>query len=71
MNNIMNDDVVIERGFQSLIDALGVVNAERFIAIMNRKKQNYDEWREEYFDKMTTEEYKKELFDFAKAQKRT
>ena len=69
MNNaVLTEASVIEKGMRSLVDTLGVVDAERFISIMNRKKQSYEEWRKDYFDKMTEDEYRQELFDFAKSQ---
>ena len=66
MSSYTADAAVVERGMQILIDALGVVDTERFLAFMNRDKDNYDIWREKYFRGMTAEEYKKELFAFAK-----
>ena len=51
---------------RSLIDALGVVDAERFIVIMNRNKKDYDEWRTNYFEKMPPQKYKEELFEFSR-----
>jgi hypothetical protein len=32
-------------GVQALIQALGTVDAERFVALMNRERLNYTEWR--------------------------
>ena len=68
-NTTLMETTIIEKGMRSLIDVLGIVDAERFIAIMNRKKQNYDEWRKDYFAKMSREEYERELFEFTRAQK--
>ncbi len=60
------DNIVVEKGMRSLINAMGVVDAERFIAIMNREKANYDDWKTSYFGKMTPEEYEKGLLEFEK-----
>ena len=60
------ENIVVEKGMRSLINAMGVVDAERFIAIMNREKANYDDWRTSYFGKMTPEEYEKGLLEFEK-----
>ena len=68
MSSYTADAAIVERGMQILIDALGNVDAERFISIMNRRKDDYDVWRDKYFGKMTAEEYKKELFAFANKQ---
>ena len=64
MISTTTDSIVVEKGMRILVDALGVVDTERFLSIMNRDKKNYDEWRKEYFDKMTTEQYKSELRAF-------
>lgn len=32
-------------GVQALIQALGTVDAERFVALMNRERLDYTEWR--------------------------
>jgi len=33
------------QGMKALIDALGLVEAERFLAAINREKFDYTEWR--------------------------
>lgn len=33
------------QGMRALIDALGLVEAERFLAAINREKFDYTEWR--------------------------
>ena len=62
----MKTDVLVQKGMNSLIDTLGVVDAERFIVFLNREKPNYDTWREKYFGKMSRKEYEKKLFNFTK-----
>ena len=67
MDSMTAESAVVEKGMRSLIDALGIVDAERFIVIMNRNKKNYDEWRNNCFDKMTPQEYKEDLFSFSRS----
>lgn len=50
----MNDTVdIIDKGFSCLVETLGVVNAERFIAMIKRDSFDYTVWRREYFDNKT------------------
>lgn len=60
------DKIVIEKGMRTLINTMGIVDAERFISSMNRDKDNYDDWRKKYFDDMSPEEYENELLAFDK-----
>ena len=39
------DNNLCNRGFDALISVLGVVEAERFIMLMNREAGDYTEWR--------------------------
>jgi hypothetical protein len=42
----MRTDVEIRlNGVRALIQALGAVDAERFVALMNRERFDYTEWR--------------------------
>ncbi len=43
-------------GMRSLIDALGLVGAERFVSLMNKENYDYTTWRRAVFDDMTDEE---------------
>lgn len=57
----MNDTVdIIDKGFACLVEKLGVINAERFIAMVKRDSFDYTVWRREYFDNMSLEEINEE-----------
>ena len=43
---------IMDAGFACLVEKLGVVNAERFIALIKRDSFDYTVWQREYFDKM-------------------
>jgi hypothetical protein len=43
--NGLTDGEIKVRGFQALVDVFGDVNAERFIALVNREPRDYTEWR--------------------------
>ena len=43
---------LLSRGMECLIQALGVVEAEYFIAAVQKERFDYTKWQREYFDKM-------------------
>ena len=64
----MNDTVdIIDKGFSCLVETLGVVNAERFIAMIKRDSFDYTVWRREYFDKMDLSQVSEEASAYAKS----
>lgn len=56
---------LMDRGIACLVDQLGVVDAEQFIAIMKRDDFDYTVWQREYFDKMASEEFMQNAADYA------
>ncbi len=53
----MKSDTQIKReGFEILSRVLGMVDMERFIALVNREKFNYTQWRQNLFDGMSIKE---------------
>ena len=53
MNNAVE---IMDTGFACLVERLGVVDAERFVAMIKRDSFDYTIWRREYFDKMDLEQ---------------
>lgn len=49
MNNAVD---ILDQGFACLVENLGVVDAEHFIALIKRDNFDYTVWQREYFDKM-------------------
>ena len=47
MTKTITDNELRISGFAVLVQAFGDVNAERFIALMNREPFDYTEWRRE------------------------
>ncbi|MBQ1593995.1 MAG: hypothetical protein IKQ13_12260 [Treponema sp.] len=43
---------LLSRGMECLVQAMGVVDAEYFIAAVQRERFDYTKWQREYFDKM-------------------
>jgi len=48
------------KGLQALTDALGLVNAERFLVIMQQESFDYTEWQKTLFEDMDVDELSKE-----------
>lgn len=53
---MLTDTEIKVRGVETLIDNMGLVEAERFIALMNRKGFDYTEWRRKLWEGGTIEE---------------
>lgn len=63
MNNTID---ILDQGFACLVENLGVVNAEYFIALIKRDDFDYTVWQREYFDKMALGEFAANASAFAK-----
>ena len=52
----MNDTILMDKGIKCLIETLGEVGAERFIAKIIREPFDYTKWQRDLFVGMTIEE---------------
>ena len=57
---------IMNRGINCLIQQMGVVEAEKFISIINREKFDYTKWQQHMFEDMTLEEVNEEAAAFSK-----
>ncbi|MBQ6417546.1 MAG: hypothetical protein IJJ91_02625 [Synergistaceae bacterium] len=55
---------LIERGMQCLVEGLGEIEAEQFVAAINREKFDYTEWQRDFFDGMSAEEFNSEAVNY-------
>lgn len=53
---MMTNTEIKIKGFKILTETLGLVEAERFIALMQQEPFDYTKWRENLFDELTVEE---------------
>ncbi len=53
---MITDTEIKTRGIQLLAKYLGDVEAERFIALIQREPFDYTKWRQEMFDNVSVEE---------------
>jgi len=59
----MTDTVLRKQGINILLENLGKVETERFIALLLREPFDYTEWRESLFVDMTVEEISKNAME--------
>lgn len=52
-----NTTQILERGFMSLVENLGVIDAEYFISLIKREDFDYIIWQRAYFDNMVPGEF--------------
>jgi hypothetical protein len=50
------ETVLRDKGMRTLVNSLGRVDAERFIALIIREPFDYTEWRRDLFDGMSVRE---------------
>jgi hypothetical protein len=53
---MITDTVLREKGMAVLVENLGIIEAERFIMLMNREPFNYTKWQEHLWEDKTVEE---------------
>ncbi len=64
----MNSAVeLMDAGFACLVEKLGIVDAERFVAMIKRDSFDYTLWRREYFDKMDLDQVSEEAAVYAQS----
>ena len=54
---MVSDIEIMNKGIRCLLEKLGVVETERFIAVINKEKFDYTKWQRERFDHMSPEEF--------------
>lgn len=61
---MMTQNEIIEKGYQALIDSLGVVDAIRFIQYFSLGKGDYTKERHQWLEKKSLEDVFKEIEQF-------
>ncbi|MCL1806743.1 MAG: hypothetical protein FWG31_03470 [Oscillospiraceae bacterium] len=54
---MQNNTVLKDKGLRILSEQLGLVEAERFIALMRREPFDYTEWRQHLFEGVSLEQF--------------
>jgi len=52
----MTDTILLNTGMKVLIDNLGLVDAERFVYLMNKEPFDYTKWHSTLYEGMTARE---------------
>jgi len=52
----MNDTILSRNAIKCLVDNFGIVQTERFIALMIKEPFDYTQWQKDLFNGMTTDE---------------
>ncbi len=60
------DTQLNSEGFHLLFENLGVVDAERFIALVQREKFDYTQWQRHLFDELSVEELSRRAMEYVK-----
>lgn len=62
----MSNVEVMEKGITCLLQGLGAVDTERFIALIIQEKFDYTKWQREHFDKMSSDEFYTAAVEYSK-----
>jgi hypothetical protein len=52
----MNDTILLDTGMDILVEKLGLVEAERFVFLMNKESFDYTKWRQNLYEGMSARE---------------
>jgi len=65
----MNSDSTIRSiGMDALVEKLGLVEAERFVMLLQKDTFDYTKWRENLFEDMTLEELSQKAMEYRRNQ---
>jgi hypothetical protein len=68
--NMRTDTVLRNEGFQVLMEHMGLVEAERFIMLIQKEPFDYTEWQENLFEDMSIEEISRKATDYRQQQQK-
>jgi len=60
------DTIIRNEGTQVLMEKLGLVEAERFITLIQKESFDYTQWQENLFENMSIEEISQKAADYRK-----
>ena len=63
-----SDTEIRHEGFSILFQYMDVVEAERFISLIQRERFDYTKWRQNLFEDLTVEEISARAMAFVKSQ---
>lgn len=63
---MVSDMEIMNRGIHCLLEKLGVIETERFIAVINRERFDYTKWQQEHFDGIDSDEFNSAAIAYSK-----
>ncbi len=57
---------ILDRGMRCLVDNMGIVEAEHFIATVMRERFDYTKWQRDHFDKISPEQLHADAVQYEK-----
>lgn len=67
---MMNNTVLLNKGMECLMENLGLVEAERFVALINAEPFDYTKWRQDnLFKDMSVKELSNAAMEYRKTKK--
>ena len=66
---MITDTEIRVKGFQILTEHLGRIEAERFVALIQREHFDYTKWQRELWKDKTVEELSREAMEFRRQKK--
>ena len=63
------DTLIRNEGMEILAKYLGMLEAERFVMLIQREPFDYTKWQENLFESMTVEEISKKAMEYREMQK--
>jgi hypothetical protein len=61
------DTVIRNEGMKALVDNLGMVEAERFVMLIQSEPFDYSKWQQNLFDEMSLDDLSKAAMEYRKA----
>ena len=62
------DTIIRNEGTRVLMDHLGLVEAERFIMLIQKEPFDYTQWQEDLFEDMSIDEIRKNAAEYREKQ---
>jgi len=66
----MNDTILLDTGMKVLTEHLGLVEAERFVYLMNKERFDYTQWHHTLYEGMSVREISAEAMKLREEEKR-
>ena len=63
---MISNTEIMNRGMACLLEKLGAVETEQFIAAIIREKFDYTKWQQQRFDNISSDEFQKAAVTYAK-----